>query len=103
LGGEGFVQGGQCGNQIGAKCWEVIYVEGTYHGVSDLQLGRINGYFNKAMGGRYAPRAILMDLDPGTMDSVREGPFCQPFRPDNFVFGQTGADKLGEGPLHRGC
>jgi hypothetical protein len=32
-----------------------------------------------------------MDLEPGTMDSVRSGPFGQIFRPDNFVFGQTGA------------
>ncbi len=47
-------------------------------------------YFNEATGGRYVPRAILMDLEPGTMDSVRAGPFGQLFRPDNFVFGQTG-------------
>lgn len=37
------------------------------------------------------PRAILVDLEPGTMDSVRAGPFGQIFRPDNFVFGQSGA------------
>ena len=68
-------------------------------------------YFNEATGGRYVPRAVLMDLEPGmswvracawvnrrcptsrgtgTMDSVRAGPFGQLFRPDNFVFGQTG-------------
>ena len=41
--------------------------------------------------GRYVPRAILMDLEPGTMDSVRSGPYGQVFRPDNFIFGQTGA------------
>ena len=64
---------------------------GTYHGDSDLQLERINVYFNEATGGRYVPRAVLMDLEPGTMDSVRAGPFGQLFRPDNFVFGQTGA------------
>ncbi|OLP78934.1 Tubulin beta chain [Symbiodinium microadriaticum] len=115
------VQGGQCtsariwslqdesGNQIGAKFWEAVRVEpgrftfgviadehgidptGTYHGDSDLQLERINVYFNEATGGRYVPRAVLMDLEPGTMDSVRAGPFGQLFRPDNFVFGQTGA------------
>ena len=34
------------------------------------------------------PRAILVDLEPGTMDSVRSGPFGQIFRPDNFVFGK---------------
>ena len=42
-------------------------------------------------GGKYVPRAILVDLEPGTMDSVRSGPFGQVFRPDNFVFGQSGA------------
>jgi len=91
------IQAGQCGNQIGAKFWEVISDEhgidptGTYHGDSDLQLERINVYFNEATGGRYVPRAVLIDLEPGTMDSVRAGPFGQLFRPDNFVFGQTGA------------
>ncbi|KAF3520595.1 hypothetical protein DY000_02064014 [Brassica cretica] len=32
-----------------------------------------------------------MDLEPGTMDSIRSGPYGQIFRPDNFVFGQSGA------------
>nr|QEG99468.1 tubulin beta chain 4 isoform 3 [Bromus tectorum] len=91
------IQGGQCGNQIGAKFWEVICDEhgidqtGKYAGDSDLQLERINVYYNEASGGRYVPRAVLMDLEPGTMDSLRSGPFGQIFRPDNFVFGQSGA------------
>ncbi|XP_053229589.1 tubulin beta-4B chain isoform X2 [Podarcis muralis] len=91
------LQAGQCGNQIGAKFWEVISDEhgidptGTYHGDSDLQLERINVYYNEATGGKYVPRAVLVDLEPGTMDSVRSGPFGQIFRPDNFVFGQSGA------------
>ena len=86
------VQGGQCGNQIGAKFWEVRAAlrlclclrvsvppslppsspppsslppspprssptstawtpTGSYHGDSDLQLERINVYFNEATGG----------------------------------------------------
>lgn len=93
------IQGGQCGNQIGSKFWEVICDEhgvdptGRYRGDanSDLQLERINVYYNEASGGRYVPRAVLMDLEPGTMDSIRSGPFGQIFRPDNFVFGQSGA------------
>ncbi|XP_043446865.1 tubulin beta-4B chain-like [Prionailurus bengalensis] len=73
--------------------WEVISDEhgidptGSYHGDSDLQLERINVYYNEAAGNKYVPRAILVDLEPGTMDSVRSGPFGQIFRPDNFVFG----------------
>uniref|UniRef100_A0A3P8RP15 Tubulin/FtsZ GTPase domain-containing protein n=1 Tax=Amphiprion percula TaxID=161767 RepID=A0A3P8RP15_AMPPE len=88
------LQAGQCGNQIGAKFWEVISDEhgidpsGTYHGDSDLQLERISVYYNEATGGKYVPRAVLVDLEPGTMDSVRSGPFGQVFRPDNFVFGE---------------
>ena len=39
----------------------------------------------------YVPWAILVDLEPGTMDSVRAGPFGQLSRPDNFVFGQSNA------------
>ena len=41
------------------------------------------------LGGKYVPRAVLVDLEPGTMDSVRSGPFGQIFRPDNFVFGKS--------------
>lgn len=91
------VQGGQCGNQIGSKFWEVVCDEhgidptGRYIGSSELQLERVNVYYNEASCGRFVPRAVLMDLEPGTMDSVRTGPYGQIFRPDNFVFGQSGA------------
>jgi len=91
------IQAGQCGNQIGSKFWEVICDEhsiaptGQYTGQSDLQLERIRVYYNEATGGRYVPRAVLVDLEPGTMDSVRAGPYGGIFRPDNFVFGQSGA------------
>ncbi|CAL9084731.1 unnamed protein product, partial [Musa textilis] len=91
------IQGGQCGNQIGAKFWEVVCAEhgidatGRYGGDNDLQLERVNVYYNEASCGRFVPRAVLMDLEPGTMDSVRSGPYGQIFRPDNFVFGQSGA------------
>ena len=32
-----------------------------------LLLFDVNVYSNEATGGRYVPRAILMDLEPGTM------------------------------------
>ncbi|EPQ11900.1 Tubulin beta-4 chain [Myotis brandtii] len=49
-----YIQAGQCGNQIGAKFWEVISDEhginptSTYHGDSNLQLDRISMYYNEA-------------------------------------------------------
>ena len=65
--------------------------EGMYEGDNDLQLARVNVYYNEAMGGRYVPRAVLTDLEPGTMDTIRASAFGKLFRPDNFVFGQSGA------------
>ncbi|XP_060775062.1 tubulin beta-1 chain isoform X1 [Neoarius graeffei] len=85
------LQIGQCGNQISSKFWEVISdehgisTEGTYEGDMDLQLERVNVYFNEANGGKYVPRALLVDLEPGTIDSVRGSHIGKLFRPDNFI------------------
>uniref|UniRef100_A0A1Q3FYZ5 Tubulin beta chain n=1 Tax=Culex tarsalis TaxID=7177 RepID=A0A1Q3FYZ5_CULTA len=91
------LQVGQCGNQIGSKFWEIISDEhgidptGHYHGDNDLQLERIDVYYTEVNGNKYVPRAVLIDLEPGTMDSVRQSPYGALFRPDNFVYGQSGA------------
>ena len=37
--------------------------QSTHH---DFSQERINVYFNEATGGRYVPRAVLMDLEPGS-------------------------------------
>ncbi len=93
------LQVGECGNAVGSKFWEIISDEhvvdstGTYHGDSEFQLEKIEVYYNEASGGKYIPRAVLVDLDPETRDSVRSGPYGQIFRPDNFVFGQTAGKK----------
>ncbi|KAI5071144.1 hypothetical protein GOP47_0013395 [Adiantum capillus-veneris] len=70
------LQGGQCGNQIGTKFWEVVCTEhgidptGSYIGDADVQLERLNVYYNEASCESYVPRAVLMDLELGSMDSV---------------------------------
>lgn len=90
------IQAGQCGNQIGAKFWETVCEEhgieanGTYSGSSSTQLERINVYFNEAANKRYVPRAVLMDLEPGVVDSIRSTPTGKIFRPDSYVNGQSG-------------
>ncbi|KAB8071268.1 tubulin beta subunit [Aspergillus leporis] len=91
------LQTGQCGNQVGAAFWQTISGEhgldgsGMYNGTSDLQLERMDVYFSEVNGNKYVPRAVLVDLEPGTMDAIRSGPHGALFRPDNFVFGQSGA------------
>ncbi|KAH0849342.1 hypothetical protein HID58_090357 [Brassica napus] len=60
------IQGGQCGNQIGSKFWEVVCAEhgidqtGRYQGDSDLQLERVNVYYNEASCGRM--RLVFPDV-----------------------------------------
>nr|P12458.1 RecName: Full=Tubulin beta-2 chain; AltName: Full=Tubulin beta-major chain [Physarum polycephalum]AAA29977.1 major beta tubulin of mitotic spindle [Physarum polycephalum] len=91
------VQVGQCGNQVGAKFWEVVSEEhgidsaGTYKGDTDLQLERINVYYNEVAGSKYVPRAVLVDLEPGVLDSIRASSIGSMFRPDNFTHAQSGA------------
>lgn len=41
--------------------------------------------------GRFVPRCVLIDLEPGCLDNVRSGASGDLFRPDNFVFGAAGA------------
>jgi len=91
------LQVGQCGNQIGTKFWEVLAEEhaidhdGFYKGNDPLQTARVNVYFNEASEKRYVPRAVLVDLEPGTGDTIRNGLLGKMFKPDNFVNAQNGA------------
>lgn len=88
---------GQCGNQIGSAFWQTISGEhgigadGVYGGEEDIQRERLNVYYSEAAANKYVPRAVLVDLEPGTMDAVKGGPYGELFRPDNFVFGQSSA------------
>ena len=65
--------------------------QGEYKGENNVQLERINVYYNEVSDGKYVPRAILVDLEPGTMEGVRSGPFGEIYHPDNFIFGNSGA------------
>ncbi|PXF48719.1 Tubulin beta-1 chain [Gracilariopsis chorda] len=92
------LQAGQCGNQVGANFWEGISAE---HGIDaegafagdkpDQQLERISVYYNESSNGRYVPRAAMVDLEPGVIDFIKNSSKGRLFRPDNFVYGQSGA------------
>lgn len=104
------VQVGQCGNQIGYKLWEIICSEhgideeGRYIGNCNSQLEKIDVYFAEGAASRYVPRSVLVDLESGTMDSLRSAPFGKVFRPDNFVFGECGAgNNWAKGFYTNGC
>jgi tubulin beta len=43
---------------------------GEFLGGKDAQLGRINLLYHEASGGKYVPRAVLMDLEPGVFGAA---------------------------------
>jgi Tubulin/FtsZ family, GTPase domain len=73
---------------LGVKFWEVvsevhgIEQDGMYKGTSDLQLEHISVYYNEIGANKYVSQDVLINLEPGTMDSVRSDPLGL-FRPDN--------------------
>jgi tubulin beta len=40
---------------------------------------------------KWVPRAVLVDLEPGTMDVIKAQPLGPAFKPDNLCFGNNGA------------
>ena len=51
----------------------------------------INDEEKLLLGRRFVPRAILVDLDPGSLNAVMSGPCGRLFKPDNMAAGQAGA------------
>jgi tubulin beta len=43
-------------------------------GDNDAHLGRINVFFHELSGGKYVPRALLFDLEPGGIGAVALSP-----------------------------
>ncbi|KAL6939877.1 Tubulin beta chain (Beta tubulin) [Hanseniaspora osmophila] len=90
----------QCGNQIGAAFWETICGEhgldydGRYVGTNPLEKAGLPVYFNEASSGKYVPRSINVDLEPGTIDVVKNSKIGTLFRPDNFINGQSSAGNV---------
>jgi tubulin beta len=48
--------------------------DGEYSGDNDAQLGRINVFYHEASGGKYVPRTVFFDLEPGVIGAVRASP-----------------------------
>jgi tubulin beta len=67
--------------------------DGEYCGDNDAQRVRINVFYHEASGGKYVPRAVLFDLEPGAIENVRASPLGEVFRTGNFVNQNLGAGK----------
>ncbi|CAF3867674.1 unnamed protein product [Rotaria magnacalcarata] len=91
------VQVGQAGNCIGERFWKLACEEhgidscGSYHGESDLQLERINVYFNEIRNQRYVPRSVFVDLDQMSINKIRNSTYKNLFNPELLINGKMSA------------
>jgi len=109
------IQVGQCGNQIGTAFWNTMRKEhhikedGLFEGdktkLEDKQrLDKVDVYFKETGSLRFVPRAVLVDLEPGTLDVIKSSPIGKLFKQDNFVFGASGAgNNWGKGHYSEGA
>ncbi|CAF1191833.1 unnamed protein product [Adineta ricciae] len=86
---------GQAGCQIGHACWELFCLE---HGIQpDGSLCSSNDdnqsllTFFEAVGYRYTPRMLYIDLESTVLDEVRSGSYRQLFHPDRIISGKEDA------------
>merc|ERR1712078_771440 len=64
---------------------------GTAQAEADMLQANMDVYFSESQSGRYVPRALLMDLEPSVVDSIRGCPMGGLFKPDSMVTGEAGA------------
>lgn len=84
---------GQAGNQINQGFWDIITGEhgidtstGKINPEKDIQNDKVDVYFSEAQGGRYVPRSVLVDLEPGVLNAVKSNnKMGKLFNPDSFI------------------
>ncbi|OBZ77176.1 Tubulin alpha-1B chain [Grifola frondosa] len=89
---------GQAGVQIGNACWELYTLE---HGLSPdgrlVQGGQsrhdsgLSTFFSETGSGKHVPRSLYVDLEPGAIDAVKNGPYRSLFHPETMISGKEDA------------
>lgn len=79
---------GQCGNQIADRFWRLVLRE---HGLTESGTPKdgnnaaaaananMEVFFHKVRDGKYVPRAVLIDLEPGVIARIEGGDMAQLF------------------------
>lgn len=77
---------GQCGNQIADQFWRLVLRE---HGLTESGMPKdptavagnanMEVFFHRIRDGKYTPRAVLVDLEPGVIARIESGDMSQLF------------------------
>ena len=83
---------GQCGNQIADRFWRLVLRE---HGLTESGTPKAGAnvaananmevFFHKVREGKYIPRAVLIDLEPGVIARIEGGDMAQLFDESSIV------------------
>jgi len=89
---------GQAGVQMGNSCWELYCLE---HGITPdgvIKEGSVaekddsfSTFFSSTGAGQHVPRAVMVDLEPSVVDSVRQGPYKGLYHPEQLISGKEDA------------
>jgi len=89
---------GQCGNQIADRFWRLILKE---HGLLESGAVQDNSaiknntnqevFFHKVREGKYVPRAVLVDLEPGVIARIEGGEMAELFDAGSIIRKLPGA------------
>ncbi|OAG31229.1 tubulin alpha [Nematocida displodere] len=88
---------GQGGIQIGNACWELYCLE---HGINPN--GEINksagkpmeaasSFFSETSTGNMVPRAVMVDLEPGVIDTIKMSEYSSLYHPSQLISGKEDA------------
>lgn len=90
------LQVGQCGNQVGFEFWKQLCGE---HGIRPdgiLQDFATDGtdrkdvFFYQADDEHYIPRAVLIDLEPRVVNSIKNSEYANLYNPENIYLSEHG-------------
>lgn len=84
---------GQAGVQIGNACWELygkehdINTDGTRNNNDNTS----SSFYSETSNGNLVPRTIMVDLEPGVIDSIKQGEYKNLFHPNQLINGKEDA------------
>ncbi|XP_037950225.1 tubulin gamma-1 chain-like [Teleopsis dalmanni] len=90
------LQLGQCGNQVGFEFWKRLCLE---HGIQPNgkmveDAGEIHDrkdiFFYQADDNRYVPRAILLDLEPRVISTIKSSEYAKLYNVENIYLSKHG-------------
>lgn len=84
---------GQAGIQIGNACWELYCLE---HSIkpdgSPIAIdSSSSSFFRETSNGNYVPRTVMVDLEPGVIDSIKSGEYSKLYHPSQLIHGREDA------------